>query len=218
MSKVCAKCGIDKPLSEFSINRRRTGGRHSYCHGCLSDYNKAYAAANADAISAKKKAHRAANPEAYSARGKAYYKANRDATLLRQKAYYAANPDAADAAKARKRDRARAESPEIEINRRLKRIYGLTLDDYYQTLEDQGGLCANPGCFNEPPADRRFDVDHDHACCPGDKTCGKCIRGLLCRRCNQALGLLGDDAKRVQGLVDYLAPRAKTEAHFNRII
>lgn len=23
-------------------------------------------------------------------------------------------------------------------------------------------------------------VDHDHACCPGERSCGACIRGVLC--------------------------------------
>jgi len=31
-------------------------------------------------------------------------------------------------------------------------------------------------------------IDHDHACCPGDWTCGKCVRGALCVGCNTRLG------------------------------
>ena len=31
-------------------------------------------------------------------------------------------------------------------------------------------------------------VDHDHLCCPGKKSCGKCIRGALCLSHNLAEG------------------------------
>lgn len=48
-------------------------------------------------------------------------------------------------------------------------------------------------------------VDHDHRCCPGDtKSCGKCIRGLICRPCNLAIGMLGNDSARSRALADYL--------------
>lgn len=33
-------------------------------------------------------------------------------------------------------------------------------------------------------------VDHDHACCNGTVTCGRCIRGILCARCNMAIAAL----------------------------
>lgn len=33
-------------------------------------------------------------------------------------------------------------------------------------------------------------VDHDHACCPTQRSCGRCIRGYLCHPCNAAEGLL----------------------------
>ena len=54
-----------------------------------------------------------------------------------------------------------------------------------------------------------YAVDHDHSCCPGNKSCGKCLGGLLCQKCNVALGYLGDDPKRVMAAARYLA-RSRT--------
>lgn len=31
-------------------------------------------------------------------------------------------------------------------------------------------------------------IDHDHRCCPGDVSCGKCVRGIVCSRCNTGIG------------------------------
>jgi len=63
---------------------------------------------------------------------------------------------------------------------------------YEETLKTQGDHCAL--CDTSSPEDRRFQVDHDHKCCPTDKThrrtCGKCVRGLLCEGCNTELGSL----------------------------
>ena len=48
-------------------------------------------------------------------------------------------------------------------------------------------------------------VDHDHACCPGDKkkNCGKCVRGALCSGCNSSLGTLREDVDRIINLAGY---------------
>jgi hypothetical protein len=45
-------------------------------------------------------------------------------------------------------------------------------------------MCRTP--FGE---DKTIFIDHDHACCPDEKSsCGTCVRGLLCLSCNTALG------------------------------
>lgn len=46
------------------------------------------------------------------------------------------------------------------------------------------GGCDRAGCNNR----ENLHIDHDHACCPGNESCGKCIRGVLCGSCNVILG------------------------------
>lgn len=89
---------------------------------------------------------------------------------------------------------------------KLLRKYRITLDDYERLLNAQGGRCAI--CQTaECSTGKRFAVDHDHACCSGPKTCGKCVRGLLCNNCNRLLGYLHDDIERARSVIAYLARR-----------
>lgn len=65
--------------------------------------------------------------------------------------------------------------------------YGLTEDQFTARLASQNGACAL--CREPFEDDQKIYVDHDHACCPEEgRSCGKCVRGLLCLRCNTALG------------------------------
>ena len=56
-------------------------------------------------------------------------------------------------------------------------------------LAAQGNACAMGG---EPIEEGQpVFIDHDHACCPAEKSsCGRCVRGLLCLKCNVALGYI----------------------------
>lgn len=47
-------------------------------------------------------------------------------------------------------------------------------------------------------------VDHDHSCCSGNKTCGKCVRGLLCSECNHGLGKFQDSEEVLMSAIEYL--------------
>jgi len=69
--------------------------------------------------------------------------------------------------------------------------YGLTTEQYQDIFNKQNGVCAI--CKKPEIVRKNLSIDHDHRCCSHHKSCGKCIRGLLCFRCNQALGLLNDD-------------------------
>lgn len=80
---------------------------------------------------------------------------------------------------------------------KLKREYGISLEEYDGMLSKQGGVCANNGCMARKSRQGfRLNVDHDH------KT-GE-VRGLLCSDCNLSLGMLGDDVGKIAGLISYL--------------
>jgi hypothetical protein len=77
----------------------------------------------------------------------------------------------------------------------MVRKYGITMAEFEERLVQQGGVCAIcAGPPNGPGV--RFHVDHDH------KT--KKVRGLLCARCNTAIGLLNDDPERAERATAYL--------------
>lgn len=86
-------------------------------------------------------------------------------------------------------------------SRNLKR-YGLTVDTYIDLEKEQNGICAI--CKNPESKKRRLSVDHDHSCCPGTDSCGKCIRGLLCSNCNTTLGLVKDSVETLKSAIKYL--------------
>lgn len=92
--------------------------------------------------------------------------------------------------------------------RRVEKAYSVTTGLYAAILEAQNAGCG--WCGRKPrKGGRRLAVDHDHACCPGPVSCGKCVRGLLCWTCNKFLQHLGDDPELVcQGAAYLLHPPA----------
>ncbi len=82
----------------------------------------------------------------------------------------------------------------------LKRTFNLTIERFNEMLEEQDGKCKLcKDVLLKTPC-----VDHDHSCCPGKTSCGKCIRGLICFSCNTALGNMKDSVGRLQLAIDYL--------------
>lgn len=80
-------------------------------------------------------------------------------------------------------------------NRNLKVNYGITADEYQALFEVQGGCCAICG-VHQSSLKYKLYVDHNHK--NGE------VRGLLCKHCNSAIGLMNDDPQRLTEAIRYL--------------
>jgi hypothetical protein len=107
-----------------------------------------------------------------------------------QRGWRAANRDKALAATRKYA----AKSKGLRRSQRLKKRYGVTVEEYDAVLAKQDGVCAI--CCQPTTDGRRLAVDHCHYT-------GK-FRGLLCFHCNTAVGKLGDTADKVARAVKYL--------------
>jgi hypothetical protein len=174
---------------------------------------------------AKSERYRQGNREKVRAGGRDYYYSHRDKMQA-----YSHDCQKAHLEERRAGDRRRyyADPAKVRARSRLSK-HGVTAARFQEMWTEQDGLCANAGCRRPLDGTARYSkvtrrgrptiyrlendchIDHDHGCCPGSRSCGRCGRGLLCRFCNSAAGLLGDDAARLRGLADYLERQPKHE-------
>lgn len=124
---------------------------------------------------------------------KKYYNENRDDLLKKQSDYQKTRQDLTKRKVNMKKYQDKTEYRECDW--RYKKRYGISLEEYDDMLLSQDGQCANEEC-NFVISGKRLSVDHDHD--TGE------VRGLLCGKCNSALGYLMDDAKVVSGLKRYI--------------
>lgn len=80
----------------------------------------------------------------------------------------------------------------IAVQKNFRR-YGLSISDYEEMNRAQGGGCAVCGL----PDNQKLGIDHCHQT-------GR-VRGLLCKKCNTALGMVGDEPSLLEQLKVYLA-------------
>lgn len=92
--------------------------------------------------------------------------------------------------------------PGARLNSWYKTRYNRTTADFDAKYKEQGDHCALCPAIGTPK--RRLCWDHDHKCCSGIRACGKCVRGLLCIKCNNKVGHLE------QMMKDGLVPNASS--------
>lgn len=85
----------------------------------------------------------------------------------------------------------------------MLRKYGLSKEDYLALEAQQNYSCAICGVSGETYGNN-WAIDHDHTCCSGEKSCGTCVRGLLCINCNVGLGNFKDSALLLSKATTYL--------------
>lgn len=77
----------------------------------------------------------------------------------------------------------------------LRQRYGITLAEYREMEQSQGGRCAICG-GHQVDGERDLAVDHHHGT-------GK-VRGLLCGNCNRGVGMFADDPALLARAITYL--------------
>ena len=92
---------------------------------------------------------------------------------------------------------AKKHDPVKTRTKRIKKVFGITFDDYNRMLKSQNNRCAI--CNSTATGNRRhknLNVDHCH-------TTGK-VRGLLCHGCNSGIGSMKDDVELLDKAIAYL--------------
>jgi hypothetical protein len=132
--------------------------------------------------------------------GLQWYYDNRERAQEANRRWHQENPE-----KHREREkRWRNANPDKWRAIRRRTIYKMTAERFLSLLTSQEGCCANLACRAYlGDGGEKAHIDHDHGCCDGNKSCGRCIRGLLCGDCNPGNGIT-DDPARLRGKADYL--------------
>lgn len=178
--QTCRACSDDKDEEDFHWKIKRLGIRQSVCKSCRSQDRKS----NPEYYGKQDAKRYAKDPERERARSAAHKTTHREQGKRQSASWWANNPDK-------------------KLHYRLK-YKGISRERYDELVAAQKGRCA--ACLTDDPGKgcTRFCIDHDHSCCPGEKTCGDCVRGLLCQGCNKALGSVRDVPDTLRALAEYL--------------
>jgi hypothetical protein len=86
-------------------------------------------------------------------------------------------------------------------NTEYRRKYGINLEQYDEMLKSQQGVCAI--CNKSCDTGMNLAVDHCHET--------NKVRGLLCKNCNTAIGLLKENVENMNKAINYIKFHTITE-------
>ena len=123
-----------------------------------------------------------------AAYNKQYYKRNREKHIEYQRQYHIDNPNARSTYNKQNRENIWA--------KKIMKQYGLSVDRFNEIFESQDSKCCICGSIDPGRKGTRWLVDHCHNT--------NRVRGILCHRCNTALGLVSDSIETLNNMIKYL--------------
>lgn len=96
-------------------------------------------------------------------------------------------------------------------NIRMRKKHGMSIIQREERLDAQERKClaCKQHISFQDDGSPMAQVDHDHACCAGAEGCEKCVRGIVCMRCNTVLGMIDDNVGILHALEAYLTGKAR---------
>lgn len=116
--KTCNSCKIEKPLTDFYVNRACLDGRAGTCKVCTKARTSAWYYANREKASERQKAYRIANKETYTATAKKWVEANRARSREIKAAWKKRNPETVNR---HAREGARRNPEKIAVRKKIYR-------------------------------------------------------------------------------------------------
>lgn len=179
-SKECTKCRVVKPFNNFHKRAAHPTGYATWCKPCTKEYD--------DAEHDPKRIYpkKLNGEKIHCRRCNEYLDISSFSVKKRSDGYF----DLSYCINCEKH---------LGHHYNMKRL-GISPERYVELEKQQEYKCKI--CGNKD--NKRLSVDHDHSCCDSYPACGNCVRGLLCSRCNRALGMINDDIDILQKMINYL--------------
>jgi hypothetical protein len=177
MLKRCPDCQQEKDVSAFSKNASQPDGLQFYCKQCYSLRS---------AAAYRRKRERAGRTVRVRRQDPEGYKFCPRCSTVHPHARFSKAPKQPGGLNAWCKVCVAAKARET----RFLKVYGLTLEERDAMIAAQGGVCAI--CEKH----EAVHVDHDHAT--------GAVRGVLCFRCNAALGQVADSSETLRRMIDYI--------------